>query len=849
MSQTPRLGVILADRSDDRVAARGEVRDLRRRLAASEGRVRAMFDHVLMGQCALAVDGTILEVNSALAELLAAPIDEIVGTHVDDWLSDPSAPRWDQRREARLRAGNLVQSIELKLSARDGRSVLTRATTTIVRDELGQPCQIVAVIEDQTDQRRVANALRSLETTYQGVVDTTHEGVWRADTGGFVVAANHRMAEMLGWRVDEMIGEPVRAFLFDRAERDKAADRFAHMREGRRVQGEAIFRHRHDTAVHVQISGQPIFNDQGDYDGALGLVTDVTEQHRMVEALRVSEARHRVLLTNLSDVVSVHDADASFLYVSPSVERVTGIADHALLGTSPLDIIHPDDHEVMTAAFLAWVEGSGLDDVISYRVRHRDGTWREMEAVAVNLLDDPDVRGIVVTARDGTERRAAERELARRALHDGLTGLPNRALFFERLRSALGRARRDRSAVAVMFVDVDRFKAINDSFGHGVGDEVLRAVGEVLDSAVRQGETLARFGGDEFAVCCEDVTGAADAEVLAQRFAERLRAPFSAGGNEFTVTVSIGIAVSRVGATTTAEALLRVADAAMYRVKARGRDGYEVAADGLEAELLERFGLEARLSRAIQNDELRVFFQPEISLSTGRVVGFEALVRWDDPQIGLVSPSSFIPVAEETGLIVPIGRWVVEQACRQLAQLRAAQPEGEPPYWVAVNLSPCQLERADLTDHVAAALSSAGLPPDALWLEITETSLMGDVDLATQSLERLRALGVHMAIDDFGTGWSSLMYLKRFPVEVLKVDQSFVSGLGIDHEDSTIVAAVIGLAHALGLRVIAEGVETTQQHESLRRLGCDLGQGYLWSRALPLDELVPWLSQRPDRTP
>jgi diguanylate cyclase (GGDEF)-like protein len=487
-----------------------------------------------------------------------------------------------------------------------------------------------------------------------------------------------------------------------------------------------------------------------------------------------------------------------------------------------------------------------MEELVCFRLARSDGSWRHLEAIGKNLLDDPAVAGIVLTARDRTERHEAEQRLAHRALHDPLTELPNRTLFFDRLEQALYRASRSPGSVAVMFIDVDRFKVINDSLGHEAGDEVIRAVAALLESSVRPGDTVARFGGDEFVVCCEEVADAASARAIAERFAQRLQRPFGIAGREFAVTLSIGIALTGHHRDARADDLLRLADAAMYRVKERGGDGFEVATGTeLDPDILDQLDLEGGLRRAIENEGLRVHYQPEIDLTTGAVVGFEALLRWEDPHRGSVPPMRFIPLAEQTGLIVPLGRWVLEAACRQVAEWQARQGPDDAPLWVSVNLSGRQLAEPDVADHVASALAASGLDGGSLWLEITETVLMTDVDAATRTLEALRALGVHIAVDDFGTGWSSLLYLKRFPVEALKIDRSFVDGLGRDRDDTSIVAAVVSLAHSLGLLAVAEGVETEEQLDGLRALDCDLGQGFRWARPMTPDQVTAWLAGLP----
>lgn len=426
-------------------------------------------------------------------------------------------------------------------------------------------------------------------------------------------------------------------------------------------------------------------------------------------------------------------------------------------------------------------------------------------------------------------RRSAQTRLGHQAHHDPLTGLPNRGCFLDRLGRALAAAGRSGGPPAVLFLDLDRFKFVNDSLGHAAGDRLLVQVADRLRGCARPGDVVARLGGDEFTVLLGGPAGAVEAEAVAARVVAAMRAPFAVGGRDLAVTASIGIAVASPAHVDPAD-LLRDADVALYRAKERGKARWAVFDPAMGAALRERAELEADLGRAAGNGEFWLAYQPVVDLATGAVVGVEALVRWQHPTWGLMQPGQFIPVAEETGQVELIGRWVLAKACRQA---RAWQERLADPPVVAVNLSARQFQRSDLVDVVAYMLRATGLDPRLLKLEITESAVMGNAEAAVATLRRLKALGVGLAIDDFGTGYSSLGYLRHFPVDALKIDKAFVAGLGRDAGDAAIAAAVIGLAHTLGLRVVAEGIETAEQVGLLRAMGCEQGQGYRFGHPQP----------------
>jgi diguanylate cyclase (GGDEF)-like protein len=489
-----------------------------------------------------------------------------------------------------------------------------------------------------------------------------------------------------------------------------------------------------------------------------------------------------------------------------------------------------------------WSQGSLPGRLVMTGV-HRDGREFPIEASFISLVEGghTQVRAFI---RDITDRVAYEQQLADKALSDVLTGLPNRALFMDRLQGAISRLERRSGCAAVLFIDIDRFKVVNDSLGHGIGDELLVALGSRLRDQLRPGDTVARLGGDEFVVLCEALDDPEQAAELAGRILSSLDAPLPLGGRRHHVDVSIGIAtVDRSDARP--EEVLRNADTAMYRAKEQGGRRSEMFDDAFRTRALARLTLEDDLRGAIDKDEFVAYYQPVLTMDE-RIVGTEALLRWNHPTRGLLAPAEFVPAAEQTRLIVPLGLQVLRQACQQLATW---QREGHDHLQMAVNLSGCQLQQGDLADQTRLILDAHQLDPSSLCLEITESMFMEESETVARTLQELRDLGVRLAVDDFGAGYSSLLYLRRFPLHVLKLDRSFVAGLGRNPADRAIVGSMIHLAHSLGLTAVAEGVEQPEQLDALRALGCDLAQGFYWSRPEPPEEIGRLLADQLSLTP
>jgi diguanylate cyclase (GGDEF)-like protein/PAS domain S-box-containing protein len=589
------------------------------------------------------------------------------------------------------------------------------------------------------------------------------------------------------------------------------------------------------------------------------VLRDLTEPNRAQAALRESENRYRSVVNAVHEVIYQTDAGGRWRLLNPAWTAISGHIVQETLGTWLVSYVHPDDRALAEAQHELLV--SGRHSSASYEVRFltEAGQVRRLEANARPLFgEDGRIVGTTGTLKDVTERKALEEQLAHQAYHDTLTGLANRALFYRRVSQALAQSHQTHQTVgihAVLLLDLDNFKNVNDSLGHGAGDALLVAVAERLAGSCRPGDTVTRLGGDEFAVLLEDLPSSGQAAATAERMLAELRAPIALQGTELFVGASIGIASSDQaedgssgGETGSAETLIRQADVALYLAKRQGRGRASAFEPGMDSTTRERLALEADLHRALERDELVLAYQPIVELASGRLTGLEALVRWQHPTRGLLQPAAFIPLAEESGLIAPLGRWVLRTACLQ-ARAWASQGASGRLLSMSVNVAARQLRDPRIEREVAGALAAAELDPDCLTLEITETAAMQNLDSSIERLGALKRLGVHLALDDFGTGYSSLNYLRRFPVDILKIDRAFISGIQAGGDDAALARGIVQLARALRLTTVAEGIEQPDQLGQLQEMGCERGQGYLFARPLPPAAIQAILNEGANLTP
>ncbi|MDY0002382.1 MAG: EAL domain-containing protein [Polyangia bacterium] len=702
-------------------------------------------------------------------------------------------------------------------------------------------------VHSEMERKWVEVALRESEERSRDLFENAPIGIYQTTPDGRMLMANPHMARMLGYEsFEELAANNLEESGFwpsyPRA-------RFKEQIENEgQIQGyEAVWIRRDGKALFVRENARVVRDASGAVLYYTGTAEDISEQRRAEEALQKSEERFALAASGAHDGLWEWDLESGQLYVSPRWLDI-----HGLDGTGPnsmvelwFERVHPEDLTLLRAEIQAHLDGVSAHFEREYRVLHADGSYRWMltRGLAVREPGSTPVRMAGSTV-DITERRQTEEQLLHHALHDRLTGLPNRALFMDRLRRALAQARHSPGYdMAVVLLDLDRFKMVNESLGHEVGERIIKEVGTRLKEIVKPGDTLSRVGGDEFAILLEGLREPGEARKLVDRVQEHLTRPFQHQGNEIFVTASVGIApctpeYERAGD------LVRDAEVAMYRAKTMGRERCAVFAPAMRERAVAWLQIEGHLRHALERDQLLLYYQPIVSLETGQISGFEALIRWRHPELGLVSPSKFVHVAEETGLIIPMGQWVLLNAARQLKRWQTELPSHRD-LTVNVNLSARQLNDRQLVGSVSKILEETQIPAHSLRLEITESVLMEDRTSAMKLLRELKSLKVQLSIDDFGTGYSSFSHLELFPISSLKIDRSFIHRMGLAGEHPDVVDTIITLGRNLGLHVVAEGVETDGQLAQLRQLRCEFAQGFLFSPPLGSQQAEELLVRNP----
>jgi diguanylate cyclase (GGDEF)-like protein/PAS domain S-box-containing protein len=815
-------------------------------LRESEQRFRRSFDDAAIGMALVAPDGRFLRANRSLCENVGYSEEELLGKTFQD-ITHPDDLEKDLDHLRRMLAGEIrTYQIEKRYFHKEGHVVWALLSVSLVHGEEGEPLYFVSQIQNVTERKRAEDKLREAEELYRTLVEQIPAVTYIdwADGSDTPLYTSPQIEEMLGYTSEEWRNEKLwsKRLHPDDRERVLAADeRFE--KEGEERFGEEYRLLAKDGSV-VWVREEAVLVRAGEGNPLYwqGVIYDLTKRKEAEDALKESAERYRTMVELQTELVCRFLPDLTLSFVNDAFCRYLGKGPEELVGGGFLEYLHEVDHAYYEEQ-LVRLNPESPTSTIEERVFTPGGVrWVQWTDTAIF-----DVDGRIVEYQsvgwDITERKVLEERLRHQALHDLLTGLPNRHLLLDRLGHALARTgRRGGRRVAVLFMDLDDFKIVNDSLGHEMGDGLLVAVGERLKGCLRPEDTLARFGGDEFVVLLEDVDGPDEPVRIAERITHKLRDPFVLDGRELYARTSIGIAMGE-DRTKDPDDLLRDADTAMYRAKDEG-SGYSVFDRAMYERALDRLEAENALRRAIEREEFVVHYQPIVSLQSGEVFAVEALVRWEHPERGLLEPSEFVPMAEESELVIPIGEQVLRAACFKAKEWQEEHPR-IPHLVMSVNLSARQLSRPDLAETVERILGETGMEGSRLTLDVTETVYVRALETNTVALQRLRSMGVRTFIDDFGTGYSSLSYLKRLPADAIKIDKSFVKSLGQDDKDTAIIRMIIELAHTLGMVVIAEGVEAGEQAALLREMGCDMAQGLYFVEPLPAEAAPEFLADTP----
>ena len=807
----------------------------------AEARLEQTFEQAAVGIVRADLDRRIIATNRKFCEMTGYTREELLGTKLRN-ISHPDDRGKDAELRTQLISGEIqnLQS-ERRYVRKDGGIIWIRRTTSLVRDIANSNQHYIFVVEDITARRMV-------EDSYRATFDNAPIGIMHSTADRKILHVNPKLCEILGYTREELLVMKTSDFLSPDSRESDRPQYLKQMLSGelQTFSSERPFIRKDGGIVRANRTVSLVRNSAGEPLYFLRIIEDISERKRAEDALTQERLMLRTVVDAIPDCIYVKDAEGRYILQNAANLKVRGVDQFEdIVGKTVFDIfppqqaqrIHDEDQGIINSG----------EPLIERESRTHFGTGGETGGETrwhltskVPLRDATGkIYGVVGVNRDITERKQANEHLAHLAHYDSVTGLPNRVLLHDRLGQSIAQARRNNWFVGVLFLDLDRFKLVNDTLGHAAGDLLLKQVAMRLTQALRPSDTVGRLSGDEFAIVLSELVSPQNAGLVAQKLIDILKMPFHLNGNEVFVTASIGITLYPTDSDNI-ETLIRDADAAMYGAKSAGRNNYQYYTAEMNQRATEKLRLETKLRHAIEREEFVLHYQPKVDIATGKITGLEALLRWQSPDDGLVTPNEFIPLLEETGLIVPVGDWVARTAC---AQIQAWRKAGITPVPVAVNLSARQLRQSGFGATLGRALAEFSIPAELIEIEITESSLMENPEQAIVVLKELETLGIRLSADDFGTGYSSLSYLKRLPLDALKIDRSFVRDITSDPDDAAITRTIITLAHGLDLKVIAEGVETEEQLAFLGQNQCDEAQGYLFSQPLPVDACTALLSR------
>ncbi len=839
-----RSGVVVRDAEGRPLYALGSIEDVSQYRASQETlqalneSLKAVVETSPLAIYSVTPNGIVTLWNPAAEKMFGISKDQALGQKSPLVTQGHADQSLELRR--RVMAGETIYNYEIVRKRQDGAEIEISISAAPLRGATQEIIGCLVTCSDITGLKQTSRALDQQLHFTQELLETMPSPIFYRRAEGAYLGFNRAWEMFFSKRREEWIGKRPQDLLSPEAATQAEIEDRDILSSGRTLIAEAVVLDGRGTSRHIVKHINRFTDSDGRPAGIIGVLTDITDFKQVARALEASEGRFKALTESAMDIVTVLDADGVIRYQSPSVKHLLGYEPAAMLGQCQFDLVHKDDAQPLRDAFAELMVRGQMERAMEFRVARSDGEWRTLEAIGKNCLDVPEVRGIIVNTRDITERKNIEDRIQHLAFHDALTGLPNRSLMQDRVSQAIGRAERSTKRFAVMFIDIDNFKNINDTLGHDVGDEMLRQISSRLTDSVRTHDTIARQGGDEFIVLLDQLEGHQGATRVAQKILDALRLAFQVAGTEQHVSGSIGIALYPEDGRDP-PTLLRNADTAMFHGKALGKNTYQFFTPQMNIAVKRRAAMESNLRAAVKNGDFTLVYQPQIDLNTGEIVAFEALVRWISEDSGTMMPGEFIPLAEETGLINDIGKWVLEEACRQAVVWQQA---GYPARRMAINLSAKQLADKGFVELLVHVLKKTGLDPNSLELEITESQVMRQGEGSVMLLNEIAGMGVHLAVDDFGTGYSSLSYLKRLPISKLKIDQSFVRDITVDPNDTAIVVAIISMAKSLDLDIIAEGIETAGQLTLLRAKGCSVGQGFYFSVPMSADDLLPILGKK-----